>query len=276
MKTWLTTTGLALVIAVFGVGCAKEKAADPVYTAVGTNIPQSPGGPLDPSRSGDTGRTSDFAEGATAPFVAQSISTMTKYVKVHPVNSPEDLQISVKLEDVGSGKFAGVVQISYYDNGQYYTGKFYADDRVVGDGLSHGHDGKHYAEYNRWFTWGGDEVFHGFFEDQLGAIMLIVNESVDEGDGSGFSKVNGEIWYRNFQTTTALHGVIPCWFIEAGPYECRTFLTNEETLSTTSALYPNQSLYYTQDNVNVPKVVGSGWSKLGEFTGLDKEKAFGL
>lgn len=267
-KIYIQAILIAVVVAI-GQGCARERSAETPAPAPTTQDPTTPTTPS--SKNPDT----NFQSGALATLNIDSLAAINSYVQTHPVNNPSDIKVSVKL--VGNaGKYTGQVFISYYDNGQYYTGRFYAHNQTVPAGVSHGHTGKSYGEYNQWFTWGGDSVFHGFFQDSYGAVMLVINGGIDLGDGAGVSSLTGEIWFKNFYTTPAPQGAIPCWFIELGPYDCRTFLTNGETVSTTSALYPDESVYYTSSSTNpaIPAEPARGWRRLGTFSGMDKTKAF--
>lgn len=270
---------------VFLSACAKEAAKDSgadggtgLTPATTTTLPTG-----DDTRGddGDAQRGTDWSSGATASLVVDpwtgNKTMLDYYSSAHPLNNPQDIRISVKLSDHGGNQFGGQIFISYYDNNQYYTGRFYALNQKVAKGVSHGHEGKNYAVYNKWFSWGGKQVFHGFFQDRSGGIMLIVDQALDNGDGAGASELSGEIWLRNFAGSQAGQGTIPCWFIENGPYDCRTFLINEETVSTTSALYPTQSLYSSNSNpYYVENAPSRNWRRLGKFSGLNKAKAFGL
>jgi hypothetical protein len=188
----------------------------------------------------------------------------------------------VKLQESSYNQYSGDVYISYLDNGQYYTGHFNTDeDSNPGSGTVFPNWG--HAFYNNWFTWQGKPVFHGFFSDSYGAIMLVVDSVIDQGDGSGASEVAGSIWYKNYPNNQAQPNPqnIPCWYITAGPYDCRTLLVkggwqDDGMIDPVSALLPTQSLYYTPTSSHPyqPAEPARGWKKLGTFTGLNKAKAF--
>ena len=256
----LTQGCLLAVMLVLGVACAKKGGDDSPPAAGGGTTTTT----TSEERDKDTPRGAEWNEGATAPFVYESLNALNNYAISHAVNAPTDMRISVKTSNVGSGRYAGRVMISYYDNSQYHTASFTMEDQIIPKGISDGHTGKNYAEYNKWFTYKGKKVFHGFFADLYGAVMLIVTDSVDQGDGVS-SEYKGDIWFKNFSVSRASQGGIPCQFIELGPYDCRTFLTDSETLDTTSALKPSQSVY---DGAR-------GWQKLGTFSGLKPDTAFG-
>lgn len=284
-KKALVLVVTAALFVFFGLGCAKEKkggdeAGQPTPTTLAT--------PTTPRDAAGTARSSDWAAGATATLAIDSLTALNEYVMIRPVNNPQDIAISVKLSDAGSNQYTGRVLISYFDNGRYYTGRFSLQNAIIPSGVSNGHTGKNHGAYNKWFSYNGATsidpvikvrtVFHGFLQDQYGAVMLIIDDSNNLGDGGGGSDLGGEIWFKNFSVSYAIQGQIPCWFIEQGPYECRTFLTDGETVSTTSALYPTQSAYFTPAgyNPNIPAEPARGWRRLGRFSGLNKLKAFGL
>jgi hypothetical protein len=263
---------LIAVVIVLGQGCAREQSAQTPPSETSTTNPTPPTTPSGGTNNPDPA----FAAGAIADLTIDSLAAMNAYVATRPLNDPKEIQISVKLTG-SAGKYTGQVMIGYKDNGAYRTGKFLAQNMTVPAGVSHGHTGKNYGEYNRWFNSGSTAIFHGFFQDSYGAILLIVDGGVNLGDGGGVSSLSGEIWFKNFYVTPAPQGMIPCWFIELGPYDCRTFLTDAETLNTTSAIYPDQSLFYTSSSTHpaIPSEPARGWRRLGVFSNLQKTKAFG-
>lgn len=305
MKTQILIVKATLVLgmAVFGLGCSKGSsgfsAGDNGTTTGGTT--GSTGGGTTGATSGLGGRDTDAERGAE--WQAGGIAALnadwngwTYYAATHPLNSPTDLKVSIKLnaasitQKPGSGgdtnnatgtaetftAYSGKVLVSYYDNGQYYTGRFETGAGKVASGVSHGHGGKYHSGYNRWFVKDGKNVFHGFFEDQYGAILLVIDNSASQGDGQS-SALTGQIWVRNYSVSGARpnDNGLPCWFVELGPYDCRTFLTSSEILSTTSALTPDQSAHagggwYPTYNQTSP---ARGWKLLGTFQGLDRARA---
>jgi len=91
----------------------------------------------------------------------------------------------------------------------------------------------------------------------------VITGGTDLGDGGGYSEVNGEIWYKNFQNAPAQQSPTQCWFLFAGPYQCGTFYACGSSggacgITTTHALRP-----------------GNGYKKLGTFQSLNRAKAFG-
>ncbi len=263
-----------------GVGCAKKSDGFSSDTTTNTNTNTTP--TVDTPRDTDGPRGADFAAGATATLDNVSLSRLTEYVATHPLNNPTDLRISVKLQEVATNQYGGTVYISYYDNGQYYTGTFSTGE---GQNPSSGtvYPNWKHAFYNNWFTWAGKPAFHGFFADSYGAVMLVIDNVIDQGDGAGASELSGSIWFKNFPNTQAYPNPqgIPCWYITSGPYDCRTLLVSggyktDGKIDPVSALIPTQSLYYTPTSTHPYQEAAParGWRKLGTFTGLNKAKAF--
>jgi hypothetical protein len=272
------TVAFVVLLAGLASGCAKEKSGGTV-AQVPSPMTTLGGGGFSPEapRDTDLARGTEWQSGAITNLNIDSVQALDYYAVTHVVNNPTDVKISVKLYDVGGNQYAGHVMVSYIDNNQFRTAKFITGNQTVARGTSHGHDGKNHAVYNKWFTWGGQNVFHGFYEDQYGALMIIVDRTIDQGDGGGANEVGGSIWFKNHNISPAPRGQIPCWFIELGPYDCRTFLINREDLVTTSALYPSQSLYFTPRSINpfVLEEPARGWRRLGTFNGLNRSRAFG-
>lgn len=122
-------------------------------------------------------------------------------------------------------------------------------------------------------------VWQGFFEDHVSALIVIINDI--EGEDGASDTLGGEVWYKKFSTPRPSKylgpGVrgpnppTPCWFISAGPYDCRAFVR------------------LGQEHINSPGTRGNpeyrnyrsiypnrwGYNRLGRFTGLKIEPAFG-
>ncbi len=249
------TVSLALVI---GVGCAK-KASDPEIPAASPVTP-------DPAVTDDrgTGSTPIQLGGATVDFVPSA--NFYQYASVnHPLNAPKDYKLQVKLSDIGGGKYAGSVVVSYIDNNLYNWGHFQSGQGTVK--ISTRDTGKNEAEFNRWFKWQGKSVFHGFFQDKWGSIVLVVDSSLSLGDGAGLSNLGGKVYFKNFpnvmptQEQYVMGGTYneKCWFrLGLNPYKCRTFLVGPDIV-TTSALYP---------------VAEDGYQVLGTFSGMNSTQGF--
>ncbi|GIL17326.1 MAG: hypothetical protein BroJett040_10770 [Oligoflexia bacterium] len=267
MKTQklILQASLATLMALFGQACAKKSDPAPVIavpapvTGVGVDTSTNVG----PFQS---------STGASVQFTPDNISVLNEYVALHPVNNPQNMALNVDLHDVGGGRYGGVIQISYYDNGQWNTGRFETGTGTLtsppeGSNLKFPSDyvGTNYAEFNKWFIYNGKKVFHGFFQDSYGAIVLVIDNALDLGDGGGITEVSGSVYFKNFTTGYAQQGSVPwqgqvpCWFISypGSPYNCQTFLGGNGLVQTTSALYP-----------------GNGYKRLGTFSSLNKVRAF--
>ncbi len=236
---------LLTVSMVFIQGCAKERKAveEPTPVVDEDRFDETPTPP-----SGD-----DTSQGNKVPLTITSTSTMEDYT-LRPLNDPQNISIEINLDDFsdGDGKFGGRISISYTDNGNLYS----SDQRTTYSGSQYGSSGD--AQYNIWFTSGGDQVWHGFFEDAFGAIVVVIDEVIDLGDGGVGDLVGGSVWFKNFGATYAPKPPMTrCWFIRRGPYDCRTFMSGGG-VSTTSSVNPNNG----------------GYRKLGNFTGLSKSQAF--
>lgn len=248
---WMTA-GL-LLTSLFGVGCAKKADSPPApVTAPGQTVAPDPN-----SRSATAGM--NYQSGATASFSPVNVATMNTYAGTHPLNNPTNYSVNVNLTDNGSGRYSGTVQVSYYDNGNYYNGYFISGTGNVNVSYQNRDTGKFEAEFNQWFTYNGQKVFHGFFQDQYGAVVLVVDDAISGGDGGAPSEVNGSIYFKNFAPTYATQSAEKCWFIRIGPFDCRTFIGGDDNIQTTSSLYP-----------------GNGYTKLGSFSGLNYRKAFNI
>jgi hypothetical protein len=203
-----------------------------------------------------------------------------------------DLQVGVSLSNYDSsasgGAYGGTITISYLAAGAWHTGIFQALNATtpgsVYDGAAPGTQNMNHAAYNKWFSYNSQSVFHGFYADPYGAVMLVITGGIDLGDGNGISELNGEVWFKNYYSSAVAYNYpnpneTPCWFLSLGMYECRTFLTSGNdgygNLTSTSALTPDQSQYTESKNIYVPATPARGWQKLGTFTGLNRLTAFG-
>lgn len=248
-----------LALALLGVvGCANDKrgnspdAQQPPIVAPGV-------GGTTPGVNTPAGQVPNsdvvYGAGSTADFSPVSLEEFNSYVATHPLNYPSNFKLTVNLKDVSGGRYAGEVKISYNDSGKLFQGVFKAGDGV-NPTIQNGYDnGVYESEFNRWFVSNGLPVFSGFFQDNYGSIVLVVENSIEQADGQGPGVLSGSVWYRNFAQVFAPQGPMrKCWFIYSGPYNCRA----NEVISK-SSLFPS-----------------SMYRKLGTFTGLSKERAFNL
>jgi hypothetical protein len=189
----------------------------------------------------------------TITFTPVSTAEMNAYVGSTPLNNPTNYSVQISLAQLGTtGRYSGSVQLSYDDNGYHHNGTFTADTGYNSSYDSYGTArdvGLAHANYNYWFNLGGKTVFSGFFQDNYGGIVLVIDNAanVNQGDGQGGGTISGQIWYRNFATSYAPQSTERnCWFIYGGPYDCRSNI-----VSSKSALYPTDS-----------------YRKLGDFSGV--------
>ncbi len=242
---------LLFVLVAVGTSCSSKKGDDPV-APVGTAGPVTQDG----TGATPTNCTSSNSSGNTVCFSMASFSTFVSYVATHPLNDPSNVQLSVQLSDVGNGRFGGTVQISYTDNNTQFNGIFNSSSGVNSDiGGNRGYNGFPKSEFNYWFTFEGRRVFTGFFQDQYGAIVLVIENTLDTGDGSGGGFLTGSVWYRNFAQGLASYNNTErhCWFLSDGPYNCQSSIVMSK-----SGLFPTDT-----------------YQKLGTFSGLSKSAAFG-
>ena len=198
----------------------------------------------------------------------------------------KNMRIYVDMEKAGTGAYyQGKVTLSYNDSGARrvpYT-QFYSGD---GDN----------ARYNVWFNKNGTRAFHGFFQENEGALILVVDrqtsvlQSPDDSNAVNQDNLRGgSIWTMMFRTTfrgatsCTNHSQsyiseynkylyqfeeklplvsqlsVKCWFKTMGPYDCRTW-RSDNGVDTFKAIEPNDNCY----------------AKLGDFEGLDITEAFNV
>jgi hypothetical protein len=245
---------IMILSVMLGIGCSSNKSTPVAAPPPEVTVPDvvDPGGP----NGGGTGGGLSTSSGDVVTFVPTNLTLFNAYVGTHPINNPKDFKLSVNLTNAGGYKYAGTIKISYVDNGQTFEGSFEA-----GSGTNYSYNngkdnGELEAKYNYWYN-NGKVVFSGFFQDQFGSIVLVIDSSVDQGDGQGGGYVGGSIYFKNFAQSMATQSPYrKCWFIYDGPYDCRsTQVINK------SSLYPTEA---------------EGYRKLGTFSGMSKTRAFNL
>lgn len=253
-------TSALIAILAFGLmtmGCAKQgspadsaasSAAVP-STAPYVNIPTDGSAYVPPGAGPGTGPGANLAQyGATANLTFTSLSTLQQYTG-RQITSYNTAKVNVNLVQSGN-TYGGTVSVGYndctYGNCQAYQGTFTSGRSANLD------------PYNVFFTFNGRTVFHGFFEDYLGGLILVINTRTDSnfGDGVSNQKVGGSVWFRNFGATYAPHPPTYCWFVSLGPYDCRSW-PNGNGVNTTQADIPN-----------------NGYVQLGTFVDLNLTAAF--
>lgn len=235
-------TILVAIIAILEVGCGNSNSglsgANVTTPNVSTEVPSAPVGSTIDSTTSQTN---------TVDFSPVSIEEFNSYVAMHALNSPNSFKLTVALTHAGSNRYAGSVKISYQDTGYQYEGKFEAGSGTNQDLYKLRDAGLMEAQYNHWFIIDGKYYFSAFFQDAYGAIVLVFDNYVNQGDAQGSGLVSGSVYYKNFAQSYAQQSPYrKCWFLYNGPYDCRaTSVINK------SSIYP-----------------GDGYRKLGTFSGL--------
>lgn len=246
---------LLLLTLVLGACGRYRSKGDPFNTPSNVDriVPIETGGgdPVDPI---DIGLPAPqvWSSGGSAVFVPESNAIFNKWVGGYRVE-PQNALINVNLKKATNKKtYYGEVKLRYTDAGTTWEATLNSGTQT--------YDGKDYFMYNYWFQSQGRPVFSGFFEDTIGAIVLIVDQYIDLGDGAGATEIGGEVWFKNFGTTFATYDggggfpiVLPCWFRTLGPFDCRS-----SNVINKSALYPN-----------------NGYERLGRFSSMRIRDAFG-
>jgi hypothetical protein len=190
-----------------------------------------------------------FTFGGTADFTFISLAAYRTYTQryIGSLSDLTNIKINLNFDRFSGNKYGGTATIRYNYQGLTYEGFFTGGDSAQA------------SKYNVWFTSGGKKVFHAFFEDFMGAIILVIDEtsSLDDGYQKG-DLVSGSIYFKNFPYTGAPHPPTYCWFVSLGPYDCRAW-PKGYGVDTYKAVHPLPSDSYT---------------KLGSFTGMDLDKAF--
>lgn len=243
MKT-LSIYSLIVLLAVGIVSCSKAPGSSVAPDTYSSNYYPYMNGNV-PGTGGSVGvgtTLPPFTSGATSTLTidgsgqAQQNQLMGQYT-MRGMNNPTNIQINVNLSKTYNGQgYGGSISIRYVDNGITYQGTFRASQADPND-----------TKYNIWFNHSGKTVFHGFFEDSYGAVIIVFDGLYNLGDGSPTfgSGSGGAIYFKNFVGTTyAPHPPAHCWFVSEGPYDCRAWKWGDG-VNTTYAIYP-ESYYYTR------------------------------
>lgn len=252
MKTFNSKSMVLLAaFALLAVGCGKsgmnasQTYQPPILDNDGSAVPVSPDGG---GSGGGTGSTSS----QTVAFTPVSFQEFNSYVALHPLNNPTDIKLTVSLNEVQNGRFAGRVNIGYTDTGYNYSATFEAGSGTNVKMYALKDSNMLEAEYNRWFLLNGQYYFSAYFQDAYGAIVLVFDKYINQGDGQGTATVSGTVYYKNFAQSYAPQSPYrKCWYIYDGPYTCRSNAV-----------------------MNKKSAVPDGFKKLGTFSGLSKAAAF--
>lgn len=245
------------------VSCASEKSKS------GANAPEvvPPGSPYVPPGVGpgyDPGSANQYGGSAAISIIGgtpQAQMTLFTEYTCPPMgllhdpygqkgwcylpNSPQALKLNLNMVKVGTG-WGGTATISYTDNGKFRPSYFTASHAAQA------------TKYNQGYRVNGQPVWHGVFEDfYLGALVVVIDGITDLGDGAGAQDtVSGSVWMKNFAATYAPHAPTYCWFIAAGPFDCRPWPSGDG-MSASPSLEPQ-----------------GGYIKLATFSGLSLKAAF--
>lgn len=243
------------------VGCASENQVDPGATAAAVP-PRVDGTPVDangdgipdaPMGTGNNQSQTGYASGSTVAFNANVGALRQMFYQSNPP-SPTNIRINIDV----SRKSESVI-ISFVDRGYI---------REAALGVQHPYSGKIDEQYNGWVNINGQSVYKGFFQDQYGAIVLVIDRALSQGDGQAGSILGGSVYFQNFYESpyqAPYQGPLEmCWNIKRGPYDCRTFLISG-AVNMLKSLYPDPNDYGPNRSF--------GYTKLGDFDGLNRTAA---
>ena len=241
-----------LALSVLGAGCSKttsmkEDASSPAAIDINDYL----GGGI--GTGGGVG--TNPVNGANSVSLATSYQEMNAYVGMRPLNDVTDVKVTVDLTKDSRDRYSGMVVISYLDNGVPYQGVFQSGNGE-NIGIKYANGNKMYEhDYNYWWVDHGAPVFSGYFQDQWGGVVLVIDRVTTQGnnDGVGKTVLSGSVWYKNFPTVSSTQSPYrKCWFISLGPFDCRS-----TSVSSKNAIYPADT-----------------YRKLGTFSGLSMSAAF--
>jgi hypothetical protein len=263
LKGLMITGGLLMAVGCSSGNMAKpldaQQALTPADNCRGGCVPavgasDTPAAPAS-TGTGDDPSTTGYDSGSTAALtLSGGTSTLAQMFYNSNPNNPTNVRVNINLQ-----RQTDSVIISYVDGG-----------RVVeaGVGVVHPYSGISRAQFNGWVNQNGKSVYKAFFQDSYGAVVLIIDKMLSQGDGQPGEFMGGSVWFQNFNRyypNAPLQGNEKmCWEISMGPYDCRTFLVGD-TVSMGSSQYPNNK----GPNAN------SNYVKLGDFSGISR-KAAGL
>lgn len=263
----LYITLIVASVALLNVGCGKDEKSNssgivPTYPGTGPYIP--PSTINGPGTNPGSYNGINWEYGGTATLTVTS-AALNSYVG-YSVNNPTQIRINLNLQhypgvatsDTMHSKkgeafngYGGTVTIAFNDGNGRYEDRFSSLVNPNGTVTTNAENNK----YNKWRL--VDGKWHGFFQDYYGAIIIVLDQVLDFGDGSA-PQVGGEVWFKNHPYAPGPLSPTSCWFVSIGPYDCRTWKSGQG-VNTEAALYPNGA---------------DGYQKLGRFSNLDAHKAF--
>ncbi len=234
------------------VGCAKEKKQAAVAPPPGNGAL-----PLPPGSGGNTGGDTSKVGDNEVDMSNVSNASLGEMFFKSPINKPQNLRFGMDVSKQGDG-YGGNVWVTFEDGG--VTRKAMMSTRHPS------YPGTANTKHNIWFDYNGKNAFHGFFQDLYGAMVIVIDSTIDLGDGQPSALVGGSVWFQNFGPVGIQGPLKMCWEISIGPFDCRTFLVGSKVV-TASALYPNN---YGNDSIPDRQP----YRKLGDFGGMLRSEAF--
>ncbi len=219
-------------------------------------------------------------------------------------NSWDDIsefRVYVKLKKTGSKNnyYGGQVLINYWD---------YSREKKPERKITFVSGGGNDAKYNVWFKKSGKQYFHGFFQEQDGALILVIDKKTDvaRSPDETTPKENlysGSIWIMMFRTifdsanscnSNQMYARVHNSLVDRCAQDplnqnCRMFGTGREKIRSLAEL--TRKCWFLQGGVYDCRTWRAGggvdtfravepddncYAKLGEFNGLDIVKAFGV
>jgi hypothetical protein len=229
---------LAVGLMAMNIGCAKEKSNS------------------DTDTTGTTTTTTTTTESSSVSSNTVALKTTASKLAALFVNSvpnnPSGVTVTIDLSNSSES-----ILISYYENGVTKEAAF---------GTVHPYNSSVSGTRQGWVTHDGSPWWKGFFQDAYGAIVIVIDSTISTGDGSPSDIVGGRIYFQNFCRTYPCNpyqgSQKMCWDITAGPYDCRTFISGDSVVLSSSK-YPNNK----GDNA------ANSYQLLGTFTGLSRSAA---
>ena len=217
----------------------------------------------------------------------------------------EDLRVYVKLGKTGKNYYGGTVTILYWDYDRDPSGT-----RPRGARLSSG--GGDSARYNVWFKKKETNYYHGFFQENAGSVILVIDKETpvvkNPDDKTSNTLYSGSIWNMQFRMTFRKENscnsdqIYVEDYIEAQnrfcsgqgsapppPFDPLTDCYGDNRFSPLSSRNKKCWEFYTGpfdcrtwrsgkgvDTFTAINPNGSCYTKLGTFQGLDLLKAFNV
>ena len=139
------------------------------------------------------------SHGTSAPITITNTNAFEDFRLGVPINSMdniEDPRVYVKLSKTGSNYYGGKVAVLYWDYERDPSGT-----RLAGASVSSGNGDD--ARYNVWFRKNGKSNYHGFFQENAGSIILVIDSKTpvvtDPDNPAPNTLYSGSIWNMQFR-----------------------------------------------------------------------------